>query len=58
MHDNLSDRNIMVDKGRITGIIDWKFSGWFPEYWEYVQSQVSPSHVLYWREVLAEILEP
>lgn len=38
-HADLSPRNILVDPktGRITGIIDWEFGGWYPEYWEYTK---------------------
>ncbi|KAL7628852.1 hypothetical protein AAE478_000367 [Parahypoxylon ruwenzoriense] len=34
-HGDLAPRNIMVQESRITGIIDWENSGWFPDYWEY-----------------------
>ena len=27
----------MYDGERITGIIDWEFAGWYPEYWEYTK---------------------
>jgi hypothetical protein len=37
-HGDLASRNIMVSDGHITGIIDWVFAGWYPEYWEYVKS--------------------
>ncbi|KAM5466535.1 hypothetical protein MauCBS54593_005792 [Microsporum audouinii] len=36
-HGDLGMHNILVDKGRITAIIDWEYSGWYPEYWEYVK---------------------
>lgn len=35
-HADLAARNIMVRDGRIVAILDWEFSGWYPEYWEYV----------------------
>lgn len=34
-HGDLTPRNIMVQEGRITGIIDWETAGWYPDYWEY-----------------------
>jgi len=57
-HGDLSDRNIIVEKGRITGLIDWEFSGWYPEYWEWCQAQFSLSHDPYWRDVLSVVLDP
>lgn len=34
-HGDLGLYNIIVHRGRIAAIIDWEFSGWFPEYWEF-----------------------
>lgn len=36
-HGDLGFHNILVQDGRITGVIDWEFAGWYPEYWEYVK---------------------
>ncbi|KAH7360816.1 kinase-like domain-containing protein [Rhexocercosporidium sp. MPI-PUGE-AT-0058] len=36
-HADMSPENILVKNGKITGIVDWEFSGWFPEYWEYTK---------------------
>ncbi|KAE8323535.1 kinase-like protein [Aspergillus sergii] len=37
-HGDIAHRNIMVDEnGNVTGIIDWKYAGWYPDYWEYAQ---------------------
>ncbi|KAK3293017.1 kinase-like domain-containing protein [Chaetomium fimeti] len=38
-HADLGPQNILVDpkNGKITGIIDWEFGGWYPEYWEYTK---------------------
>ncbi|KAI0651065.1 kinase-like protein [Trametes meyenii] len=33
-HADLAARNILVKDGRLSGILDWEFSGWYPEYWE------------------------
>lgn len=36
-HGDLAGRNILVDpkSGRLTGLLDWASSGWYPIYWEY-----------------------
>lgn len=36
-HCDLSPRNIMVSGGHITGLVDWEYSGFYPEHWEYVK---------------------
>ncbi|KAF3390735.1 hypothetical protein DPV78_011256 [Talaromyces pinophilus] len=37
-HDDIAPRNIMVDEqNKITGILDWEYAGWYPDYWEYAQ---------------------
>ena len=34
-HADLSFRNILYQDGKITGIVDWEFADWYPEYWEF-----------------------
>ena len=37
-HGDVSSRNIMVnDQNTVTGILDWEYAGWYPDYWEYAQ---------------------
>lgn len=37
-HADIAPRNIMVDEQNvITGILDWEFAGWYPDYWEHAQ---------------------
>ncbi|EAS30335.3 phosphotransferase [Coccidioides immitis RS] len=37
-HADIAPRNIMVDDHyHITGILDWEYAGWYPDYWEYAQ---------------------
>lgn len=37
-HGDIACRNIMVDEQNvITGILDWEYAGWYPDYWEYAQ---------------------
>lgn len=40
-HGDLSTRNIIVEDGRLTGIIDWEGSGFFPAWWEFVAAGIS-----------------
>ncbi|PYH41508.1 kinase-like protein [Aspergillus saccharolyticus JOP 1030-1] len=43
-HADIAPRNIMVDDGNhVTGILDWEYAGWYPEYWEYAQILQSAS---------------
>ena len=42
-HSDLTNVNIMVENGHLTGIIDWEMSGYFPVWWEYVCTSVPDS---------------
>lgn len=53
-HCDLAPRNIIVDGGKIVGLIDWEDSGWYPEYWEYVKFFQRPAPKD-WKEYAAEI---
>jgi aminoglycoside phosphotransferase (APT) family kinase protein len=33
-HADLASCNVVIENGRISGIIDWSQAGWYPEYWE------------------------
>lgn len=60
-HGNLSPRNIIVDDGSITGIVDWEMSGFWPEYAEYAFAmELFPVYQRrqeeWWGPVLQEIL--
>ncbi|KAI0528038.1 kinase-like domain-containing protein [Xylaria bambusicola] len=35
-HGDIAARNIIVRDGKIVALLDWEFSGWYPEYGEYV----------------------
>jgi aminoglycoside phosphotransferase len=37
-HGDLDPRNILVEGGRVSGIVDWEQAGWYPEYWEYIEA--------------------
>jgi aminoglycoside phosphotransferase (APT) family kinase protein len=42
-HGDLTNVNIMVENGSITGIIDWEMAGYYPVWWEYVGTSVADS---------------
>lgn len=66
-HGDLNARNILVkcvmEAGRpvwrISAILDWETSGFFPEYMEYAQARISISHnsPRGWRDFLVDLLE-
>lgn len=46
-HADVNPRNILIDlynlpgrtrDSRVSGIVDWEFAGFYPEYWEYTKS--------------------
>ncbi|GLA80397.1 hypothetical protein AtubIFM56815_001217 [Aspergillus tubingensis] len=58
-HGDLSARNIMVQDGQLTGIVDWGYSGFFPEYMEYALATVIHESIEdWWLPVLKRVLEP
>lgn len=36
-HADLHPSNILIDRGRLSGIVDWECAGFYPEYWEYTK---------------------
>lgn len=58
-HGDLTPRNIMVDDGKITGIVDWERGGFYPEYAEYAFA-MALGHTIekWWIPVLKEVLQP
>ncbi|KAL1880548.1 hypothetical protein VTK73DRAFT_5561 [Phialemonium thermophilum] len=36
-HSDLFFSNVLVDGGRLSGIIDWEYAGFLPEYWEFTK---------------------
>ncbi|KAF2222574.1 kinase-like domain-containing protein [Elsinoe ampelina] len=56
-HADLNPFNIMVDGDKITGIIDWEFSGWYPHYWEYTTACYGNLGRLWWQDVVDKVLE-
>ncbi|KAF7122517.1 hypothetical protein CNMCM5793_000542 [Aspergillus hiratsukae] len=36
-HADLHPSNIVIDRGRLSGIVDWECAGFYPEYWEFTK---------------------
>ncbi|KXG47389.1 Aminoglycoside phosphotransferase [Penicillium griseofulvum] len=57
-HSDISPRNILVEGGHVTAILDWEDAGWYPAYWEYTQALRQLKPVPDWPEYLSRILPP
>jgi aminoglycoside phosphotransferase len=56
-HGDLNPFNILVREGNIVGIIDWEFSGWYPNYWEYTSAWFGNVTRTEWQGMLDKILD-
>ncbi|KAJ5158373.1 Aminoglycoside phosphotransferase [Penicillium coprophilum] len=36
-HADLHPKNIIINRGRLSGIVDWECAGFYPEYWEFTK---------------------
>jgi aminoglycoside phosphotransferase (APT) family kinase protein len=57
-HGDLAFRNIIVDGGRIVGILDWEMGGWLPDYWELACTDAAFFDSEDLRPRIREFLEP
>ncbi|OAX85119.1 hypothetical protein ACJ72_00491 [Emergomyces africanus] len=37
-HADLHPSNILIDRGRLSGIVDWECAGYYPEYWKFTKA--------------------
>ncbi|CRK20821.1 hypothetical protein HYQ46_007801 [Verticillium longisporum] len=56
-HGDLNPFNILVREGKVVGIIDWEFSGWYPHYWEYTSAWFGNITRLEWQSKLDKFLD-
>ncbi|KAI5460472.1 hypothetical protein BGZ63DRAFT_414681 [Mariannaea sp. PMI_226] len=56
-HGDLNMCNILMQNGRISGIVDWETSGWYPEYWEYTKAHFVSRLQRRWLRIVDEIFE-
>jgi aminoglycoside phosphotransferase len=59
-HADLCGEHIFVEPttGRITGLIDWEMAGWWPAYWEYTRSRFGNRYEMWWKKLVANVLDP
>ncbi|KAI6908461.1 hypothetical protein KC318_g4374 [Hortaea werneckii] len=56
-HGDLSPRNIFIKEDRLHAIIDMEYSGWYPEYWEYVKFFECVTGCKGWKDLADVIFE-
>ncbi|KAF5879683.1 uncharacterized protein Bfra_006890 [Botrytis fragariae] len=56
-HADLNMKHILVKDGKISGIVDWENSGWYPEYWEYIKCRFSVKIHKQWVKMIDETFE-
>ncbi|KAJ5473494.1 hypothetical protein N7475_003060 [Penicillium sp. IBT 31633x] len=56
-HADIAPRNIMINDGKISAIIDWEFGGWYPEYWEYTKAHYGRTNRQEWYDGLENAME-
>jgi aminoglycoside phosphotransferase (APT) family kinase protein len=54
-HGDFAPRNIIVKDGKLAAIIDWEFSGWYPEYWEFVKAFNVVDYKLKWHNYVGQV---
>ncbi|KAG6002939.1 hypothetical protein E4U21_002504 [Claviceps maximensis] len=57
-HGDLNMRNILMHNGRLSGIVDWEFAGWYPEYWEYTKAHFVSSVTQRWLRIVDKVFKP
>ncbi|KAF9510132.1 hypothetical protein BS47DRAFT_96790 [Hydnum rufescens UP504] len=56
-HGDLGMHNILVRDGRIAAVLDWEWSGWRPEGYEYSRAYLSNLTSLEWWRTLSAVLD-
>ena len=54
-HSDFAPRNMIIKDGKIAGILDWEYSGWYPEYWEFVKTFNAADHRVNWYDYVGLI---
>jgi len=51
-HADLHPSNILIDQGRLSGIVDWENAGFYPEYWEFTKLVYGAERIPEIREII------
>ncbi|KAF2684951.1 hypothetical protein K458DRAFT_442677 [Lentithecium fluviatile CBS 122367] len=54
-HGDFAQHNILVKDGAVTGLLDWEYAGWYPEYWECIEFSERPCKHKDWKIRAKEI---
>lgn len=58
-HGDLYIKNIVVKGGKLTGILDWEYAGYFLAWWEYAVTIIGLSEEdAEWKALLRKHLDP
>jgi aminoglycoside phosphotransferase (APT) family kinase protein len=57
-HGDLNMRNIMMENGKLSGVIDWETSGWYPEYWDYTKARFAMKLHKRWLDIVDRVFSP
>ncbi|WEW59815.1 hypothetical protein PRK78_005295 [Emydomyces testavorans] len=50
-HSDLHPSNILIDRGRLSGIVDWECAGYMPEYWEFTKAMCGVLNREQWEDL-------
>ena len=51
-HGDLQPENILVNEGRVSGIIDWECAGWYPYFWNDYIATLKSDNTKRWEELV------
>ncbi|OAA35158.1 Protein kinase-like domain protein [Metarhizium rileyi] len=56
-HGDLNMRNVLMHNGRLSGIVDWENSGWYPTYWDYTKAHYITRFNQRWLKMTDRVFE-
>lgn len=57
-HGDLNMRNVMMENGKLSGVIDWENSGFYPEYWDYTKAHFITKINKRWLGIVDRVFSP